>query len=131
MKIAYLKSLVGNLKISSSNGKICSIDFCDEFVKTSPKDGNLKLCLKEVEMYFAGKLTKFSTKFELQGSQFEQKVYKVLLQIPYGKIVAYKQIAEIIGSPNAFRAQKCKCKKQNPYHHTLPQSSWGKFTWWI
>ncbi len=40
----------------------------------------------------------------IQGTDFESKVYKALMEIPYGKIATYKDIAEKINYPKAFRA---------------------------
>lgn len=35
---------------------------------------------------------------------FQNKVYSVVKNIPKGKVLTYKQVAEKIGSPHAFRA---------------------------
>lgn len=35
---------------------------------------------------------------------FAQKVYNVVKKIPVGKVLTYKQVAEKIGNPKAFRA---------------------------
>ncbi|HEG1569568.1 TPA: MGMT family protein [Campylobacter jejuni] len=40
----------------------------------------------------------------LTRTDFESKVYKALMEIPYGKIATYKDIAEKINHPKAFRA---------------------------
>jgi len=36
--------------------------------------------------------------------KFSEKVYKVVSKIPKGKTLSYKQVAELVGSPNAYRA---------------------------
>ncbi|MEX0877539.1 MAG: MGMT family protein [Candidatus Spechtbacterales bacterium] len=38
------------------------------------------------------------------GSMFQQKVYKVVSKIPKGEVLTYKQVAELAGSPRAYRA---------------------------
>ncbi|MFW5614768.1 MAG: methylated-DNA--[protein]-cysteine S-methyltransferase, partial [Campylobacter hyointestinalis] len=35
METAYIKSPIGNLKITDDDGKIIRLDFCDEFIDTS------------------------------------------------------------------------------------------------
>lgn len=35
---------------------------------------------------------------------FTEKVYKVVSRIPRGKVLTYKQVAELAGSPSAYRA---------------------------
>lgn len=37
-------------------------------------------------------------------SSFKEKVYNVVKRIPKGRILTYKQVARLAGSPKAFRA---------------------------
>ncbi|TWO28663.1 methylated-DNA--[protein]-cysteine S-methyltransferase [Campylobacter hyointestinalis] len=104
MEMAYIKSPIGNLKITDDDGEIIRLDFCDEFIDTSITNKNLKLCVDELNLYFQGKLKTFKTKIKLSGTEFEQKVYKALLKIPYGKTATYKDIAINLGLPKAARA---------------------------
>lgn len=39
-----------------------------------------------------------------QGSEFQRRVWRALLQIPFGQCVHYRQVAEWIGQPTAARA---------------------------
>lgn len=104
METAYIKSPIGNLKATDDGGEIIRLDFCDEFIDTSITNENLKLCVDELNLYFQGKLKTFKTKIKLSGTEFEQKVYKALLKIPYGKTATYKDIAINLGLPKAARA---------------------------
>ena len=54
-----------------------------------------------------------------RGTEFEQKVWNALKQIPFGETRSYKQIAEFIGHPFAPRAVANACGK-NPYPVTVP-----------
>jgi len=54
-----------------------------------------------------------------RGTEFEQKVWNALKQIPFGETQSYKQIAEFIGHPSAARAVANACGK-NPYPVTVP-----------
>ncbi len=54
--------------------------------------------------YFEGKRTEFNLKLNPEGTDFQKKVWQILSQIPYGKRLTYKQVAEITGDPNASRA---------------------------
>lgn len=104
METAYIKSPIGNLKITDDDGEIIRLDFCDEFIDTSITNENLKLCVDELNLYFQGKLKIFKTKIKLSGTEFEQKVYKALLKIPYGNTATYKDIAINLCLPKAARA---------------------------
>ncbi|HIH2286376.1 TPA: methylated-DNA--[protein]-cysteine S-methyltransferase [Campylobacter fetus] len=133
MKIAYMKTPVGNLKISCHDGKITNIDFCDEFLDLEVNDKNLSLCIHELELYFQGKLINFTTKINIVGSEFEQKVYKALLEIPYGNTVTYKYIADKIDSPKAARGvgnanSKNKIPIIIPCHRVVGVSNLGGYS---
>jgi methylated-DNA-[protein]-cysteine S-methyltransferase len=60
--------------------------------------------LKELALYFDGKLKNFSIDIKLTGTSFQKKIYQELLNIPYGKTVSYQEIAKKIGNPKASRA---------------------------
>ncbi len=59
---------------------------------------------KQLLEYFRGERKKFSLSLNPQGTIFQKQVWRELKNIPYGKIVTYKQIAEKIGKPTASRA---------------------------
>jgi methylated-DNA-[protein]-cysteine S-methyltransferase len=60
--------------------------------------------IKQLDAYFAGELTDFDIEFDLQGTEFQQRVWKALLTIPYGETRSYAEIAEQIGTAGAARA---------------------------
>ena len=59
---------------------------------------------KQLNEYFAGKRTSFDLKLDFAGTEFQKKVWKALLEIPFGETRSYGQIARQLGSPNAVRA---------------------------
>ena len=58
----------------------------------------------QLNLFFNGKIKKFDIDFELGGTQFQQKVFKRTLLIPYGDVTTYKDLANELGSPNSYRA---------------------------
>tara|TARA_Y100001960_G_scaffold328792_1_gene418468 strand:- start:815 stop:1093 length:279 start_codon:yes stop_codon:yes gene_type:complete len=56
---------------------------------------------------------------KLNGTKFQIKVWKELLNIPSGETRTYKEIAILIGSPNSARAVANACAK-NPYPIHVP-----------
>ena len=50
---------------------------------------------------------------------FQEKVWREIEKIPYGKTTTYKKIAEKIGQPKAYRAVANACGK-NPYAPEIP-----------
>lgn len=59
---------------------------------------------EELIRYFEGSAQPFSTPLYLRGTEFQRRVYHALIEVPYGKVATYRQIAERVGSPKAFRA---------------------------
>lgn len=54
--------------------------------------------------YFAGGRRVFELELAPRGTPFQQCVWRALLEIPWGSICAYSDIAEAIGKPGAVRA---------------------------
>ena len=55
----------------------------------------------------------------IQGTNFQLKVWQELKKIPRGQVRTYKEIAIILGNPKASRAVANDCGK-NPYPITIP-----------
>ena len=103
----YYSSPIGVIKIEGSNQGIEVVEFIDKYDKIDTEeviDENTSLALKELEEYFNNKRKKFTVKINMEGTEFQKKVWQELLNIPYGKVASYKRIAEIIGNPKAARA---------------------------
>lgn len=64
----------------------------------------LRETIKQLEEYFHGTRREFQLPLKFNGTEFQQKVWKALLTIPYGETRSYSQIAEQIGQPKAARA---------------------------
>jgi O-6-methylguanine DNA methyltransferase len=61
--------------------------------------------IHQLEEYFAGRRLVFKLPLDLdQGTPFQRRVWKALLDIPYGATATYKEIATAIGQPSASRA---------------------------
>lgn len=64
----------------------------------------LSMATIQLDEYFQGKRTTFSSPFKLTGTPFQLAVWKELQNIPYGKTTSYKEIAQKINKPKAYRA---------------------------
>ncbi|MCI0710927.1 MAG: trifunctional transcriptional activator/DNA repair protein Ada/methylated-DNA--[protein]-cysteine S-methyltransferase [Chloroflexi bacterium] len=58
----------------------------------------------ELQAYFAGKLAAFTTPVALNGTDFQQKVWQALCDIPCGETRSYAELAAEVGKPSAVRA---------------------------
>ncbi len=75
--------------------------FSGEIVKSDRKN---KAVLTQLKKYLKGKPRRFNCRLDLRGTSFEKKVWSELAKIPYGQTRSYKEIAEAVGHPKAFRA---------------------------
>jgi O-6-methylguanine DNA methyltransferase len=60
--------------------------------------------LNQLKKYLQGKLRRFDCKLDFRGTTFQKIVWSALAKIPYGQTRSYKEIAQAIGHPKAFRA---------------------------
>jgi O-6-methylguanine DNA methyltransferase len=60
--------------------------------------------LRELNEYFSGNRREFSFPLDLRGTDFQLACWQALLEIPYGETRSYRDIAEVIGHPHAYRA---------------------------
>ncbi|MCX4095953.1 methylated-DNA--[protein]-cysteine S-methyltransferase [Nocardia sp. alder85J] len=60
--------------------------------------------VEQLEGYFTGERRTFELDYAVPGTDFQQRVWRVLDEIPYGTIVTYRDIAEEIGAPRSVRA---------------------------
>ena len=103
---------IGKLAICEENGKIVLVNVVktkediEEIAKNSiQKETSLiKNTKQQLDEYFAGKRKKFDIPIKLDGTDFQIKVWKELLKIPYGETCSYLDIAKCIGNPKASRA---------------------------
>lgn len=58
----------------------------------------------QLNEYFDGKRQKFDVPLVVPGTEFQQKVWDALNQIPYGVTRSYKQQADVVGDVKAVRA---------------------------
>lgn len=66
--------------------------------------GQLKEVTDQLKAYFQGKLTRFTCKLDLDGTEFQKNVWTQLRKIPYRTTRSYQWLAERVANPKACRA---------------------------
>ena len=104
--VTYLKSPIGQLKITSEGEFINSILFVFSDTEMEEENVNNVLiqCKTELSEYFSGKRKEFEVPFRQAGTEFQQKVWSELVKISYGKTVSYNHIAKAIHNQKSIRA---------------------------
>ncbi len=107
-----IESTVGKLILLASEDKLIEIKFDrlitnDEFYENIEENSELPIFLDtevQLDEYFRGKRKSFSIPIILNGTEFQQKVWKQLQSIPYGETISYQELAEKIGDKKKARA---------------------------
>ena len=73
----------------------------------------------ELEHYIKGDLRVFTTRLVPHGTPFQQRVWQALCAIPYGETRTYRDVAEAIGMPRAYRAV-ARANATNPISIAIP-----------
>ena len=99
IEIVYYKSPLGVLEIRSNGHAISDVLFLnswkgnkvneDDIVFTAPKSTAIKNCIKQLDEYFAGSRFEFKIDTAQVGTEFQQTVWKELMNIPYGITISY------------------------------------------
>ncbi len=109
----------GDITITESGG------FITELAIGTSNNGNNNLspvlndAFIQLEEYFNKKRKEFSLPLNPKGTAFQQKVWSILYQIPYGETCTYKDIALKLNNANASRAIGQACNK-NPIPIIIP-----------
>ena len=73
----------------------------------------------QLEEYFAGKRDDFDLPLAAPGTAFQRAVWQALRQIPYGRTMTYREVAEQVGNPKAVRAVG-SANSRNPISIVVP-----------
>ena len=106
-----IPSPVGMLEIAGTEKGVVSVNFARTGApakipvkKRDPVPAPLRDCARQLEEYFAGRRKSFDCSLDLQGTDFQKKVWRALMKVPYGKTASYGKIARAVGRPGAARA---------------------------
>jgi methylated-DNA-[protein]-cysteine S-methyltransferase len=74
---------------------------------------------RQIDEYLTGKRKIFTLPIKAEGTVFQESVWREMENIPYGETASYRDIAERIGNPNAYRAVGNACNA-NPIPLIIP-----------
>ncbi|MFW6256713.1 MAG: methylated-DNA--[protein]-cysteine S-methyltransferase [Bacillota bacterium] len=126
--ISYYPSPIGILKIkftvnsiqkvSFVEGKINNID-CNGLYYKKEIRNTYNLIYDQLNGYFTGKMKEFQLDLSFSGTDFKQKVWSYIRDIPFGEVCTYKQVARKVGNEDAVRAVGNACR-DNPILIFIP-----------
>jgi methylated-DNA-[protein]-cysteine S-methyltransferase len=76
-------------------------------------------CNIQLKEYFAGTRQVFDLELAPEGTEFQQKVWQLLQQIPFGVTISYAGMAHKLGDPKVIRAA-ASANGKNPIAIIIP-----------
>jgi AraC family transcriptional regulator of adaptative response/methylated-DNA-[protein]-cysteine methyltransferase len=117
--VTRVESPLGPMLAGASDAGVCLLEFVDrrmvstQLTRLARRLGAALLpgthplldrVADELRRYFGGELRAFTVPLDLRGTPFQEKVWRGLLSIPYGRTRSYAEQAAHLGSPAAVRA---------------------------
>ena len=114
-----IETPLGTMYACAIDEGICLLEFTDrknmekQFISLSKalnaeivqgENKHFKQLEDELKEYFEGKRTKFEVPLFIKGTEFQEKVWQLLREIPMGEVRTYKQQSEFLENPKAIRA---------------------------
>ncbi len=128
MYYRVVNSPVGDLLLAGTNGCLSQLSFLvgrrlEDHIgeRWVNNDSLFSRIASQLEEYFGGKRHEFDypIEFEASSSGFYKSVWNELRQIPYGSTRSYREVAERIGRPKAYRAVG-QANHHNPIAIVIP-----------
>ena len=119
METVAINTPLGIAQITGDANGITQISVIDEGDVSSEIPTGLQNAVTELNDYFQGKRTHFDFKLNPKGTEFQQKVWQALLEIPYGKTCSYMDLSKKLGDVKAIRAV-ASANGKNPLWIVVP-----------
>jgi methylated-DNA-[protein]-cysteine S-methyltransferase len=117
--IVFINSPLGTTKIVGDENGISQISILEEGVISTTIPNELKAAVTQLNEYFAGTRTHFDFKINPKGTEFQQKVWQELGNIPFGKTMSYLDLSKKLGDVKAIRAV-ASANGKNPLWIVVP-----------
>jgi methylated-DNA-[protein]-cysteine S-methyltransferase len=101
---SYLKLDADFLFLKANSNSILSISFVDKMSESIQENDVIFEAKVQLQEYFDGNRIMFDVPLQLEGTDFQKKVWNLLMKIPFGKTVSYLDLAKMVGDANATRA---------------------------
>lgn len=119
VNIQRFNTPLGTMIAGATENKLCILEFTDrrmletelkqltkllnaKFIQSS--NVVIEKTKKQIEEYFEGKRKNFDIELLTPGSEFQNKVWNALMDIPFGKTISYKQQSINMKIPKSVRA---------------------------
>lgn len=95
------------MAITGDENGVSSLNFMDDEPdenSTGAIHESIADCIMQLDEYFARKRKVFTFKLNPEGTDFQKRVWKALLDVPFGQTSSYLKLAKQLGDANLIRA---------------------------
>ncbi len=119
MSIKVIETPLGQMTAVASDRALHRLEFTSCLDVTAKPSKIIDQLEEELALYFEKKLQVFTVPLEPQGTSFQKAVWEELTKVPYGKTASYRDIAEALNKPTAYRAA-AQANGRNPIVIIIP-----------
>ena len=100
MTVCYVDSPVGRLAIEADHDNLTRLRWADEAERAAEPAQSpiLREAARQLDLYFARRLTRFELPLDAHGTEFQRRVWAAMSGIPYGETTTYGGLAAALGS---------------------------------
>lgn len=98
------ETVLGDVTFVEEDGALLVISMKSDHGGKEAETPLIKDAFRQLSEYLIGERKEFDLPIRMRGTEFQKRVWRALLDIPYGETRSYKQIAEAIGNPKGVRA---------------------------
>ena len=117
--IAYFQTPLGIATIIGDENGISTISIADAGEVSVIIPVVLQEAVTQLQEYFEEKRIHFDFKMNPKGTDFQQKVWRALIEIPFGKTCSYMDLSKKLGDVKAIRAV-ASANGKNPLWIVVP-----------
>jgi len=100
-----IETPIGQLLLIADEQYLLAAEFIEKDCNIDLKPNRItRLAANEFLEYFSGQRKQFSTPLNARGTEFQHSVWQQLLNIGYGDVCSYSDIALKVNNPKAVRA---------------------------
>lgn len=116
----YYQSPIGHIRVSGTETYVREMIFEDRTQQPVDKgSANIEMpaliiqAIEQLIQYFHGERRVFDLPINQEGTDFQQKVWHELINIPYGRTISYLELSRRLGDPKVIRAAASANGKNN------------------
>lgn len=104
-------SPVGEITLTADDTGLTGLWFGNDGIadcRAENESRALELTEKWLDIYFSGKEPDFTPPLHIRGTEFQKEVWDILLEIPYGTVMTYGEIADVLARRRALKRMSAR-----------------------